>query len=67
MQTLIVTFNDGSKESVSVACGSAKGARRLPARIGRALKERTASAVLAYDGKPRTAVVVSGRFYMRVL
>lgn len=66
MQTLIVTFNTGTQEQIAVACGSAKNARRLPARIGRALKERKATAVLDYDNKPRTAVIVSGRYYMRL-
>ena len=64
-RVLLVTRADGSTESILVRCGAAYGARRLPARIGRALASGAASAVLDYDGRPRTAVRTSGRYYMR--
>lgn len=66
MQTLNITFNNGATEHIGVECGSAKNARRLPARIGWALIRGEARAILAYDNKPRKAVEVAGRFYMRM-
>lgn len=65
-RTLIVTHADGSIENVPVFCGTSMGARRIPARIGRAMVAGTASAVLDYDGKPRRAIF-RGRYFIRTV
>jgi hypothetical protein len=68
-RTLRVTHNDGSTEQVRIWCGSNYAARRLPARIGRALVAGTATAVLDYDGLQRTAIrgEINGEYYTRVV
>lgn len=66
MRTLVITHADGTTQALPVRCGSAKYARRLPAAIGRALADGSATAVLDYDGKRRTAIRSGGRYYMRI-
>lgn len=63
---LFVIFNSGETDVIPVKCGSSAGARWLPARIGRALAERRATARLDYDEKPRTAVKRGTKYYMRL-
>lgn len=65
VRTLHVTFADGSEEDVSVKCGIARSARRLPKRIGAALCTGGATATLDYDGLARTAVLRGRAWYMR--
>lgn len=67
LRNLYVTFDDGSEENVKVLCGAANGARRLTKRIGVALVTGKATAVLDYDGLPRTAVRYGRYWYMRRL
>lgn len=64
-RTLTVIFNDGNAQEIPVHCGSDKNACRLLKRIGKALMEGTATATLDFDGLPRTAVLRTGRYYMR--
>jgi len=66
-RTLHITHSDGRTEAVPVRCGSDWSGRRLPARIGRALIDCTATAVLDYDGQPRAAIESGGRYYMRTM
>lgn len=65
-RTLTLTHSDGHSQRVSVYCGSAKWARKLPRGAGRALVEGRATAVLDYDGLPRTAILNRGSYYMRI-
>ena len=66
-QTLQVTWENGTIEDFDVYCGQSKYARRLPKKVGQALVNKKARAVLLYDGKPRTAIEISGRYYMRIM
>ena len=66
-RTLTVTHEDGATEDIPVFCGSHRGARRLPRRVGRALVAGTATATLDYDGETRTAVQRGGEYYMRLV
>ena len=66
IRTLTINHKTGATEQIQVGCGSSKGARRLPARIGRALLNGEATATLEYDGRARRAVYTGSRYYMRL-
>jgi hypothetical protein len=65
MATLRVRWADGREEWTQIAVGSEPNARRLPARIGRGLVAKEAQAWLR--GEERTAVLINGRYYTRLV
>lgn len=65
-RVLTVTHLDGTVERVPILCGSNQSARRVPPRIGRAVAEEGATAVLDYDNKPRSVVRVGNNYYTRI-